>query len=114
MHLLEGLSVHEVKVLAVVVQILHLLLVQSDALSTLSSEEKRCSIMVPELSLRIFTCTKPRRLPGVRCSILKIEHNSLLNLITIPGRNCVAEIIRWSFFSLAKIPLDSDLVQLVH
>jgi len=32
-------------------------------------------------------------------------------LITIPGRSWVEEIIRWSFFSLAEIPLDSDLEQ---
>ena len=46
--------------------------------------------------LRIFACTKPRRLPGVRWVMLKTEYNSLLNLITIPGRSCVAESIRVS------------------
>ena len=50
--------------------------------------------MVPVRKLRIFTCTNPRRLPGVRCSILKTENSSLLNLITMPGRSCVAEIIK--------------------
>src|SRR5579872_2864211 len=49
--------------------------------------------MVPELSLRIFTCTNPRRLPGVRCSILKTEKSSPFHLTTMPGRSCVAEII---------------------
>src|SRR5690242_17304345 len=49
--------------------------------------------MDPDRRLRIFTCTNPRRLPGVRWSFLKIEYNSLLNLITMPGRSCVAEII---------------------
>src|ERR1700682_6427482 len=49
--------------------------------------------MVPELNLRIFTWTNPRRLPGVRCSILKIEKSSPFHLTTMPGRSCVAEII---------------------
>src|SRR3954452_8353576 len=61
------------------------------AFSTLSSEEKRCSVMEPLRRLRILTCTKPRRLPGVLWFMLKTEYNSLLNLITIPGRNCVAD-----------------------
>src|SRR5512135_2168638 len=65
----------------------------SEILSTRSSEEKRCSVCEPVRRLRILTCTKPRRLPGVRCVMVKIEYNSLLKLITMPGRNCVAEII---------------------
>src|SRR6185369_5178076 len=52
--------------------------------------------MVPVARLRIFAWTNPRRLPGVRCSILKTEYNWLLNFTTMPGRNCVAEIIRGS------------------
>ena len=71
--------------------------------------------MVPDLKLRIFTWTKPRRLPGVRCSILKTENSSLLNLTTMPGRSCVAAIHMGSS-SLAEplkfpnFPLDSVLV----
>ena len=49
--------------------------------------------MVPVRRLRILTCTNPRRLPGVRWFTLKIEYSSLLNLMTIPGRICVAAII---------------------
>ena len=45
---------------------------------------------MPLRRLRILACTKPRRLPGVRCVMLKTEYSSLLNLITIPGRSCVA------------------------
>ncbi len=64
------------------------------AFSTLSSDEKRCSVMVPLRRLRILACTKPRRLPGVRWLTLKTEYSSLLNLITMPGRICVAEIMK--------------------
>ena len=49
--------------------------------------------MEPLRRLRILTWTKPRRLPGVRCSILKMEYSSLLNLMTMPGRSWVEEII---------------------
>src|SRR5450432_2313859 len=63
------------------------------AFSTLSSEEKRFSVIEPVRRLRIFACTKPRRLPGVRWDTLKTEYNSLLNLITMPGRICVEEIM---------------------
>src|SRR5689334_18080584 len=64
------------------------------AFSTRSSDEKRFSVIVPLFRLRIFACTKPRRLPGVRCVTLKTEYRSLLYLITMPGRICVAEIIK--------------------
>ena len=64
------------------------------AFSTLSSEEKRCSVMVPVRRLRMRACTKPRRLPGVRCVMENTEYSSLLNLMIIPGRNCVAEIMK--------------------
>src|SRR5215469_8592077 len=50
--------------------------------------------MLPLRKLRILACTKPRRLPGVRCATLKTECNSLLNLITIPGRICVDVIMK--------------------
>src|SRR5665213_2538611 len=85
----------------------------SAARSTLSSDEKRCSIMVPELSLRIFTCTKPRKLPGVRCSILKTENNSPFHLTTMPGRSCVAEII-WGTLSVAETMLHCVVHGCVH
>src|SRR4051812_20160804 len=42
--------------------------------------------------LRSFAWIKARRLPGVRCSTLNTECRSLLCLITIPGRSCVAGI----------------------
>src|SRR5690349_10195148 len=35
---------------------------------------------------------KARRLPGVRCSTLKTECRSLLCLMIMPGRSCVAGI----------------------
>src|ERR1700692_4342086 len=85
----------------------------SEARSILSSDEKRCSIMVPELNLRIFTCTNPRRLPGVRCSILKIEKSSPFHLTTMPGRSCVAEII-WGTFSVAGLWLMRKTLHLAH
>ena len=50
--------------------------------------------MEPLRRLRILACTKPRRLPGVRWVTLKTEYRSLLNLITMPGRICVAEIMK--------------------
>ena len=37
--------------------------------------------------------TNPRRLPGVRWVMLKTEYRSLLNLMTMPGRSCVAAIM---------------------
>ncbi len=64
------------------------------AFSTLSSEEKRFSVMEPVRRLRILACTNPRRLPGVRWFTLNTEYSSLLNLITMPGRICVAEIMK--------------------
>ena len=51
------------------------------------------SVMEPLRRLRILTWTNPRRLPGVRCSVLKTVYSSLLNLMTMPGRSCVDEII---------------------
>src|ERR1700675_3062607 len=69
--------------------------------------------MVPELSLRIFTCTNPRRLPGVRCSILKIEKSSPFHLTTMPGRSCVAEIIS-GIFSVAGLWLMREPLHLAH
>jgi hypothetical protein len=49
--------------------------------------------MLPDRRLRIFAWTNPRRLPGVLCVTLKTVYSSLLNLITIPGRICVDEIM---------------------
>src|ERR1700676_4991867 len=69
--------------------------------------------MVPELNLRIFTCTNPRRLPGVRCSILKIEKSSPFHLTTMPGRSCVAEII-WGSFSVAGLGMVRETLHLAH
>src|SRR6266516_4809825 len=53
--------------------------------------------MLPVRRLRIFACTNPRRFPGVRCATLKTEYNSLLYLMTIPGRICVAEIMTFQY-----------------
>src|SRR4051794_32784900 len=66
------------------------------AFSTLSSEEKRFSVMVPLRRLRILAWTNPRRLPGVRWLTLKTVYSSLLYLITMPGRICVADIMNSS------------------
>src|SRR5580704_1088029 len=85
----------------------------SAARSTLSSELKRCSTMVPDLKLRILTCTKPRRLPGVRCSILKIENKSLFHLITMPGRSCVAEIIKGNLQCIMWLKRMKSLLALI-
>src|SRR5215469_3714090 len=55
-----------------------------------SGERKRCSNIAPVRKLRSFAWIKARRLPGVRCSTLKTECRSLLCLIIMPGRSCVA------------------------
>src|ERR1700761_5414882 len=57
-----------------------------------SGERKRCSNMAPVRRLRSFAWINARRLPGVLCSTLKTVCNSLLCLMTIPGRICVAGI----------------------
>src|ERR1700758_4448358 len=57
-----------------------------------SGERKRCSNMAPVRRLRSLAWIKARRLPGVRCSTLKTECRSLLCLMIMPGRSCVAGI----------------------
>src|SRR5882672_5249042 len=57
-----------------------------------SGERKRCSNMAPVRRLRSLAWMKARRLPGVRCSTLKTECRSLLCLMIMPGRSCVAGI----------------------
>src|SRR5271157_3010493 len=57
-----------------------------------SLERKRCSNIAPVRRLRSLAWMKARKLPGVRCSTLNTECKSLLCLITMPGRNCVAGI----------------------
>src|SRR5450759_5896654 len=57
-----------------------------------SGERKRCSNMAPVRRLRSFAWMKARRLPGVRCSTLNTECNSLLCLMIMPGRSWVAGI----------------------
>src|SRR5579859_2579551 len=57
-----------------------------------SGERKRCSNMAPVRRLRSLAWMKARRLPGVRCSTLNTECRSLLCLMIMPGRNCVAGI----------------------
>src|SRR5437868_3669996 len=61
-------------------------------LSIGSGERKRCSNMAPVRKLRNLAWINARRLPGVRCSTLNTECRSLLCLMTMPGRNCVAGI----------------------
>ena len=51
----------------------------------------------------ILACTKPRRFPGVRWVMLKIENKSLLNFTTIPGRNCVAESMKLLYLSECEL-----------
>src|ERR1700758_5891471 len=57
-----------------------------------SGERKRCSNMAPVRRLRSLAWIKARRLPGVRCSTEKTECRSLLCLMIMPGRSCVAGI----------------------
>src|SRR5450432_4719090 len=57
-----------------------------------SGERKRCSNMAPVRRLRSLAWMKARRLPGVRCSTEKTECRSLLCLMIMPGRSCVAGI----------------------
>src|SRR3974377_1807342 len=48
--------------------------------------------MAPVRRLRSLAWMNARRLPGVRCSTLNTECRSLLCLMTMPGRICVAGI----------------------
>src|SRR5271156_76942 len=57
-----------------------------------SGERKRCSNMAPVRRLRSLAWMNARRFPGVRCSTLKTECSSLLCLMIMPGRICVAGI----------------------
>src|ERR1700733_5673058 len=57
-----------------------------------SGDRKRCSNMAPEGRLRSLAWMNARRLPGVRCSTLKTVCSSLLCLMIMPGRICVAGI----------------------
>src|SRR3954463_13543550 len=57
-----------------------------------SGERKRCSNMAPVRTLRSLAWMKARKLPGVRCSTLNTACRSLLCLMIMPGRNCVAGI----------------------
>src|ERR1700678_1533240 len=57
-----------------------------------SGERKRCSNMAPVRRLRSLAWMNARRLPGVRCSTLKTVCSSLLCLMIMPGRICVAGI----------------------
>src|SRR5207253_6790125 len=57
-----------------------------------SGERKRCSNIAPVRRLRSFAWMNARRFPGVRCSTLKTECRSLLCLMIMPGRSCVAGI----------------------
>src|SRR6266480_4504158 len=57
-----------------------------------SPERKGCSNMAPVRRLRSLAWMKARRLPGVRCSTVKTECSSLLCLMIMPGRICVAGI----------------------
>src|SRR5277367_1429040 len=57
-----------------------------------SGERKRCSNMAPVRRLRSLAWIKARRLPGVRCSTEKTACSSLLCLMIMPGRICVAGI----------------------
>src|SRR6201986_770177 len=57
-----------------------------------SGERKRCSNMAPVRRLRSLAWMEARKFPGVRCSTLKTKCSSLLCLMTIPGRICVAGI----------------------
>src|SRR5690242_5045367 len=65
-----------------------------------SGERKRCSNMAPVLKLRSLAWIKARKLPGVRCSTLNTECRSLLCLMIMPGRSCVAGIDMQLNFSL--------------
>src|ERR1700685_2108760 len=57
-----------------------------------SGERKRCSNMAPVRKLRSLAWMNARRFPGVRCSTLKTVCSSLLCLMIMPGRICVAGI----------------------
>src|SRR5215831_16816439 len=57
-----------------------------------AGERKRCSNIAPVRRLRSLAWMKARKLPGVRCSTLNTECRSLLCLMIMPGRNCVAGI----------------------
>src|ERR1700736_564329 len=61
-------------------------------LSIGSGERKRCSNIAPVRKLRSLAWMNARKLPGVRCSTLKTVCSSLLCLMIMPGRICVAGI----------------------
>src|SRR5438874_13366738 len=70
-----------------------------------SGERKRCSNIAPVRRLRSFAWMKARRLPGVRCSTLKTECRSLLCLMIMPGRSCVAGMAIAKLLSLHYLRL---------
>src|ERR1019366_9408375 len=57
-----------------------------------SPERNRCSNIAPVRRFRSLAWMKARKFPGVRCSTLNTECKSLLCLMTMPGRICVAGI----------------------
>src|SRR5947199_7269832 len=63
------------------------------ALSTMSTERKRCSLIAPFLRLRIRAWTRPRRLPGVLCWASTTRYSSFSCLMHIPRFNWVAWIM---------------------
>src|SRR5437667_3150747 len=59
--------------------------------------------MAPVRKFRSLACINARRFPGVRCSTLKTECRSLLCLMIMPGRSCVAGMAIAELLSLTLL-----------